>query len=364
MKTNWMMRRAVTPNKFSPLPTTDDVDDESANRGQVIVMFAIFLVAMMGVLGLATDVGYSMAAKRSVQGAADAGAMAGARMIARYTPSAPTAAIAEVTAVVNQNTFGSTPTTVLSCEYIGNNWSVVGTCNQNVPANAAGARVKTRSTVPTFFIRVIPGAPDKVTVGGYAKARVQSAAKPPADAPFIVCGTHSHAVLSDLGQSIDIDLPILSGGKIDPSAVGATFRIHDANLDKAANADCGSIGDKFKGLAKGSANAGKTANSWFKYDIGTSTGATGAKVDGAGGCVAGATAPYNCVMILPIATDSPAETGTNQQLYVIGFAAFQVTTIDANTHDAKLLDDYIIPGTGADNWCRDCGGTVVIRLIW
>jgi len=33
-------------------------------------------------------------------------------------------------------------------------------------------------------------------------------------------------------------------------------------------------------------------------------------------------------------------------------------------HNATLLDDYILSGTGANSWCRDCGGAVVIRLIW
>jgi hypothetical protein len=49
---------------------------------------------------------------------------------------------------------------------------------------------------------------------------------------------------------------------------------------------------------------------------------------------------------------------------VAGYAAFAITTVDSATHNATLLDDYIISGTGASNWCRDCGGVVVIRLIW
>lgn len=44
--------------------------------------------------------------------------------------------------------------------------------------------------------------------------------------------------------------------------------------------------------------------------------------------------------------------------------ALSITTVDCETHSATLLDGYIISGTGAGNWCRDCGGAVVIRLIW
>jgi Flp pilus assembly protein TadG len=149
MKTTWTAANAVMPGKYEALPPVEEPAEEGAQRGQVIVMFAIFLVAMLGVLGLATDVGYAVAAKRATQGAADSGAMAGARMIARYTTASPTKAQTEVQTVVAKNTFGPVTPTILSCEYIGNNWSVVGTCNQNVPSNAAGARVKTRATVKT-----------------------------------------------------------------------------------------------------------------------------------------------------------------------------------------------------------------------
>src|SRR5262245_9898522 len=114
MKSDRIAGSAMMPGKCAALPPVEGAAAEGAERGQVIVMFALFLVAMMGVLGLATDVGYTMAAKRSVQGAADAGAMAGARMIARYTTAAPTSALSDVTTVVQENTFGPVTPTVLS----------------------------------------------------------------------------------------------------------------------------------------------------------------------------------------------------------------------------------------------------------
>jgi Flp pilus assembly protein TadG len=370
MNTDWIAGNAVTPHKYAALSEVEEPVAGGARRGQIIVLFALFLVGMMGMLGLAVDVGYTLAVKRSVQGAADSGALAGARMIARYTSAAPTSAQAEVATVVAKNTFGAITPTVLSCEYIGNNWSVVGTCNQAVPSNAAGARVKTRATFDTWFVRVVPGAPKTVTVGGYAKARVQNAAKVPADGPFIVCGPSAWDVTSDptgYGPGVGNNMNILSGTspvRINPVAVGHTFRVHDAQLDQKGNADCSSQADRFKGLADQAANAGKAAGSWFGYDTGTAAGPTRTKVDGAAGCAPGTGEPYNCVMILPIATNNPAESDNSKGLFVVGFAAFYVTTIDSNTHNAKLLDDYIISGPGTDTWCRDCGGTVVVRLIW
>lgn len=362
---------ATTPPKHATLQLPEANEERGAHRGQVIIMFAGFLVAMMGMLGLATDVGYALAARRSVQAAADAGALAGARMIARYTPSRPTSAAAEVEAIVQKNTFGSVTPAVLSCEYIGTNWSVVGSCGQTVPSNAVGARVRTRATVPTFFIRVIPGAPKEVTVSGYAKARVEVAMNNPADGPFIVCGFSAWDVTSnptgkgkDIGTNTDILLSA-SPFKINPNAIGKTFRIHDPQLESKGNADCkAKSGGRFKGLADQEANAGKTAPGWFTYDTGTKAGPTRTTVNGADGCKAGTGEPYNCVMILPIATNAPAESKNSKQVYVVGFAAFYVTTVDANSHNGQLLGAYIIDGPGSNTYTRDRYGTVVVRLVW
>lgn len=360
---------ATTPGKFEPLVAIPDAET-GAHKGQILVMFAVFLVGMMGMLGLATDVGFALAAKRAVQGAADAGALAGARQIALYTQSSPVSARAEVDAVVAQNTFGPLTPSVYLCEYIGNNWGVVGQCHQTVPSNASGARVRTRINVPTFFMRVLPGTPDSLDIVGYAKARVQAASNPASDAPFMLCGTNAWDVSDDptststaTGTTRNI-VQSTSPFKINSSMVGKTFRVHDPNLDAKGNADCSSKDDAFKGLADQAENQGSSAGSWFHYLDEGSPGSTWSETNGANGCDAGASEPYNCVMILPVAVNSPAESGSDQRLYVAGFAAFSITTVDGETHNATLLDDYIISGTGASNWCRDCGGAVVIRLIW
>ncbi len=358
---NWEAGGATTPDKFTSLALEATGQPGLAEKGQVLVMFAVFMIGLMGMLGLATDVGFSLAARRTTQGAADAGAFAGARKIAQYTAASPTNAISEVQTIVGSNDFGGHVPTVYTCEYIGNNWSVVGTCNQNVPANAAGARVRTRMTVPTFFIRVLPGAPSSVKVGGYAKARVQNAKNVPSDGPFIVCDPNTKTANSATTMNIVASTNPL---KLNPAAIGKVFRIHDPQLDKANGADCSTQGARFKGLNDQAANATKKAGDWFKYDTGAKAGPTRSKVEGAGACAVGTADPNGCVMILPIATNSPAESGNSKTVKILGFAAFEVTTVDANSHNGRLLDDYIIAGDGANNWCRDCGGIVVIRLIW
>ena len=65
---------------------------KGASRGQVVVMFGVFLVGLMGLLALATDLGVAFAERRAMQNAADAGALAGARQVARWTAADPTAA--------------------------------------------------------------------------------------------------------------------------------------------------------------------------------------------------------------------------------------------------------------------------------
>ena len=367
-----MIRTLLTRLRTSRMPAKNERPlivetgpPAGAHRGQIFVMFAIFAIAMMGMLGLAIDVGYAMAARRAAQGAADAGALAGARVIARYS-SGTTSAQSEVNTIVTSNSFGPLTPTLYNCEYIGNNWAVVGSCTSTVPSTAAGARVRTRIAFSTFFMRAIPGAPRNLIASGYAKARVEKADFVAQGAPFIICGKASWAVEDASGGTINKNIPILtSDNAISDEAVGVTYRVHDPQLKNHDAADCLAKGGRFKGLANQEANAGKTFPAWFNYDTGTKAGPTRAKVSGAEGCGADVADPYGCVMILPIATNDPKETGNSKQLYVVGFAAFLVTSVDANSHNAKLLNNYIISGVdGTADWCRDCGGLVVIRLIW
>jgi hypothetical protein len=61
--------------------------------GQILVMFAAALVAILGFSALAVDVGFLLAERRGVQNAADAAAMAAARQVARGNDDATAEAI-------------------------------------------------------------------------------------------------------------------------------------------------------------------------------------------------------------------------------------------------------------------------------
>lgn len=388
---SWRPGGAATPSKHAALEAAhfDAPKRDEAPRGQILIMFAIFLIGLMGMLGLATDVGFWAVARRTAQGAADAGAFAGARQIAMYTSTNPRSALADVTTVVGDHKLGSIGITIQRCEYINAMWSVVGTCDQTIPASAVGARIGTQMTAPTFFMRALSafGAPTSTTVYGYAKARVEIAAKSPPDAPFMICGTKAWRVADKSGGAVNDTPSIFASGStttLNQSLVGSTFRIFDVNLTDVTKpnnlavkgADCGSSKDdatgqgKFAGLADSAKNGNNKLGQKYNYVPAASTARPGnvlTKIDGAGGCKTGSIVS-GCVMIIPVA--SSGESGSANQLAVNAYGAFKVVKVSDTQWNATLLYDYIISGPGTlyantgTAWARDAINPVVIRLIW
>ena len=361
----WTPTGPTTPGKHTPLVLSGDDARDGASPGQIIVMFALFLVGMLAMLGLATDVGYVLAGRRATQGAADAGAIAGARMIARYTTAGPTSALPEVQGALADNGFGPADFDLHLCQYIGANWGVVGTCNQNVPGTAAGVRVQAETRVDTFFIQILPTVPDDIGILAYAKARVERAVVYPRNAPMMVCATGAWDVTGVESTTAPADggyLTLFSGGQVSQAAIGKTVRVVDPQLGKHGDADCGSKDDTFTGMTDQGANGGKGVGSGYTYKLTGSPGPVDAELKGPDGCLAGASAPYDCVMVLPVV--EKGESGSTKQLTAVGYAPFQVTAVDADHINATLLDDYIVSGDGTNTWCSACGGVVVVRLIW
>ena len=286
-------------------------------------------------------------------------------MIARYTAANPTSALHEIQRAMGDNGFGAAGFDIHLCQYIGANWGVVGTCGQTVPASVAGVRVQPKTRLETFFIRILPGAPDDVGVLAYAKARVERAVVFPRNAPMMVCASGAWDVTGVEGTTATADgsfTTIMSGGKVSQSALGQTFRVVDPKLGKHGDSDCGSYDDTFTGMADQGANGGKGVGSGYTYRLTGSLGVADAEIKGPGGCVAGAAAPYDCVMILPIV--AKCESVMTKQLTAVGYAPFQITAVDGERINATLIDDYIVSGNGTANWCSSCGGVVVVHLIW
>ncbi|MFN8678206.1 MAG: TadE family protein [Thermomicrobiales bacterium] len=355
MMTRWVGRLAAHRSRPRPGCSRSSLQPR---RGQATIMLALMLVPLIGMLGLAVDGGVYLYARRTAQAAADAGALAGARQLSKSN-----SARADVNTVVGANGQGEVVPAVLECRYVNDsNTPVAGNCTSPIPSTASGVLVRTQETVRAFFLPVIPGAPGSSVVTASAIARVQVASGVKADAPFIVCGFGSWDVTADPNTnnggtttSILLDDDPLT---INPNAVGKTFRIWDSRLSQEG-AGCDE-GSQFKGLANSEENEDETLPDWIEWVNGTRAGPTRSDVNGPGGCPKGVTSYDGCVLILPLATNKPG--GSSREIWGVGFAAFLMSPVGANSYNGKLLNAYIIAAPGSNGWVPGRGGIVSIRM--
>jgi hypothetical protein len=220
-------------------------------------------------------------------------------------------------------------------------------------------KVTVTETHPTYFIRVIPGAPTTSTTSATAVAHVMKPTLSGAG-PFIVCATDT-ILYPDTTTSMNILNKVSGVWQINTAAVGQTFLIHGPQINKCANSN-----NSFKGIADSAANKTLTAppETYFGYDTGT-VASISTTVEGVQGCQAGG-AIDNCVAYLPIAVIDSSHpvlnSGSNKQMWTIGFAAFLMTEINSNTHTGKLLGNYIVKHTGSLGWTPSYFGPIVIKL--
>lgn len=334
------------------------------SQGQIIILVAAAAVVMLGMVGLSIDIGYSYAQKRSTQNAADAAAIAGTRAVTEWSLTNPTVtAWPDVNTVVHANNLGNA-TQQISCYYVDDTNARVGGCSQPVPDTATGVSVEVTETHPTFFMQVIPGAPRTVTTHASAAAHAQIVPGEVSGAPFILCG--SSAKLLNGAGSIPIVIKHGSSYDLNPVAIGQTFEIHGSQID-----DCGLASDRYKGLADGGKNSGKSVPDWFYGYEGVRAGPANEMVAGVQGCQTATQDPFNCVMFVPIATDNPPprKVGNDNLFYIVAYAAFEISSCSSPCqHQATLLDKYIVqvptnfpvwePGT----WARGDHGIIAIRL--
>ena len=334
-----------------------------STNGQIIIFVAVLLVAMLGMVGLSIDLGYSFAERRTVQNAADAGAIAGARAVTQWSTSNPdVTALAAVQSIVSANNMGNAKQKT-TCYYVDDTNTDLTTCGDKVPASATGVRLLVSETHSTFFIRIIPGAPKTATTSASAIAHAQIVTPDGSGGPFIVCGGNANLVS---GGSLPI-LLLQSGGTyaINPAAVGKTFEIH-GKID-----DCGAGSNRFKGLALGDVNAGKKLGDWFYGDDGEKTGPANEVVSGVQGCSQTQVDPFDCVLYLPLATSNPPpkKIGNDNLFNIVAYGAFEVSSCGGTCkHQATLIGKYIIdtpsdlPSWTPGSWARGQNGIIAIRL--
>lgn len=354
-----------TPSPHAPVQANQDAASapRGASNGQIMIMFALFATAMFGVLGLAVDLGMSFAERRTMQNAADLGAIAGAREVARYSTTNKTNALTAVQQIVSGNKMSNAPT-IEECFYRDASGVNVGGCGSNVPSTAIGVQVTVSETHPTYFIRVFPGAPSRVSTRATARAEVElmsNTVTTAAGSPFIICGFGTE--IYGTGQTSSI---LLNNSTVNPNAVGKEFIVHDSQV-----AGCGLGSNDFKGLAEDRNNkpdnTGKGLNEYWNAQPGVHAGPTRTKVNAINGCGQNVD-PNGCVMMIPVSSDAahgyPSDkSGSQSKLYIVKVLAFKVRQCGSNCHTATLLDDYIAWGASEQgSWTRDSNGIVVIKL--
>lgn len=328
-------------------------------RGQVLIIFGVAVVAMVGMLGLATDGGYAYAERRTMQNAADAGAMAGARIVAKSNRVTPLSARSDVTTLVNANKIGATNPTIVECSYVSDADTTVGDCSNTVPSSATGVRVRVQETHDTFFMQAVPGASKSMTVSATAIAHVMILKNPPADGPFLVCGVNT-VLVNGGSMNIVTYNSTTNSWDFNWNAAGQSFIVHGPQV-----ATCKAQSNRFKGIADQPSNRSLAVPSWFQYTTGDVAGPVSVTVDGIQGCQAGQVVS-NCVAYLPVAVDSPAESNNNKGLFTVAILPFYISANGSNEHDATLDMNYILYGSGQQSqlgWYQGyIGGPIVVRM--
>ena len=127
-------------------------------RGSIVAMTAILMVALIAILGFAIDFGTVFTARTFLQHAADAGALAGADTYAQYTPATQTMATVNAQTAAQQNK-------VLGQSLVASN---VAVSFPTAPAGFYRVRVDVNATVPTFFLRILGQKWRQVPIGAHA----------------------------------------------------------------------------------------------------------------------------------------------------------------------------------------------------
>lgn len=153
-------------------------NDRRGERGQVLILAALTMTALVGFLALVIDVGNAYAQRRLVQNAADAASIAAARYMANNLSGATDAAVAGVVAAYLAPNGGATYAANAAASAADGAWYVdpsgarvkaVGS-GGSAPTfpSAVGVEVAARKQVTTYFARAI-GYPT-MTVGARATA--------------------------------------------------------------------------------------------------------------------------------------------------------------------------------------------------
>ncbi len=123
----------------------------SNERGQILPMFAVFLVVMVLFIGLAIDLGFAYVTKANLSKALDAAALRGMLSIGQGTTTAGNIAASVFAANYQSSGRDSTMPTVAN-----NGLTVTFTPNPPVAGTLTKINVTATTTINTFFARIVP----------------------------------------------------------------------------------------------------------------------------------------------------------------------------------------------------------------
>jgi len=138
------------------------------NRGQILVLFTLSLVVLIGMAALGVDVGYMYSVRHDLQRCADAGALAGASRFINAPGETGTWADAGVQAeaTVRATDYASKDNVIQSRLLSQPGDNVIVTFDQGPDK----IKVQTERTVPLFFARMFLGPTKRITAFAVAEA--------------------------------------------------------------------------------------------------------------------------------------------------------------------------------------------------
>ena len=244
----------------------------------------------------------------------------------------------------------------------------------SIPSTAAGVRVTATLRYDTIFARVLGACCTQFNVTGQSDAQLRPLGNTDTGAPFIVCGYSQvdGGGAWEVAPVAQTKVNILTAAT--PTTVnfasytGATFRVHDEQLGKAAgpnshDADC-DAGNNYKGNSDPTDTCNPASSTgpipcWLAGQNGTRAGPTRDRVAALPGCT-GPTTANSCIVPLPIADGY--DNGTSQ-LHVVTWACFQISQIDANSHNGTLMGACMLDGTaGTGAFDPTTPGAFVVKL--
>jgi hypothetical protein len=329
------------------------------DRGAMLVVMAISMVAMLALSGLVIDGGRAYANRREVQNSADAAALAGAGALNGILFSSTGQEKLVYDAVATSATANGVNTS-FDCQLWGynaaNTMINLGACptsntGAGLDSRATAVRVSAVNTQGASFIKV-------VGIGSFsakAPARAQIQALIGGNAPFMVCGLDAAHDGYDppLLVKVGSDYVFNTGQTSAATAIGQEYVIHDTHV-----AGCGG-GSGWKGLVDQSGGP---------YDLGdywpAKTGDTAGpvRVDLTGPKACHSTILVGCQLILPVGDASNGLGGSNYKMHVARMGVFEITYADSNTHRAKFIGGSTVASGGAGGGKPTANEARVIKL--